>query len=127
MKMPSPSQIIKPRAGFFFLQRVEVGGRRLSLYTLENRIVRARFDEPRIHFALNCASVGCPSLPPEAFVPERLEQQLARETARFLSEERNVAVDLDARIVRLSSIFDWYDVDFTGWMERLRSLGYIGN
>ena len=108
------------RAGFFFLSRVVLGGDRMSLYTLENGVVRKRFDEPRVHFALNCASVGCPRLPPEAFVGDRLEEQLARETARFLREERNVAADPARGVLALSSIFDWYEEDFTGWMERNR-------
>jgi hypothetical protein len=127
----NPTLGIEGPAGFFFLQRVLVGGDRLSLWTLENRIVRKRFDEPRIHFALNCASIGCPRLPAEAFTKERLEEQLTRETLRFLSEERNVSVDLEARVVHLSEIFDWYASDFTGWLERHRPgapatlLGYL--
>ncbi len=117
---PNPVAWIDRRAGFFFLRRVLLGGDRMSLYTLENGVVRARFDEPRIHFALNCASRGCPRLPPEAFTGPRLRLQLARETARFLAEERNVSVDSESRVVRLSMIFRWYESDFTGWMERHR-------
>ena len=104
--------VLPDGAGFFFFQRITLGGRKTSLYALENTIVRGRFDEPRIHFALNCASIGCPRLPAEAFVPERLEAQLARETARFLAEPRNVTVDAAAGELRLSSIFDWYVEDF---------------
>jgi len=114
----NPLRFVHPGAGFFLLRRVQVGGERMSLYHLENRVIRRRFDEPRIHFALNCASGGCPRLPAEAFVGERLESQLARETRRFLSEARNVSVDLAARRIRLSKIFAWYEEDFTGWMER---------
>jgi len=58
---------------------------------LENDVVRPRFKEPRVHFALNCASAGCPKLPAEPFLPESLEQQLNRETHRFLHESRNVS------------------------------------
>ena len=104
--------------GFFFLMRVPLGGQRLSLYTLENRVIRGRFDEPRIHFALNCASIGCPRLPRHAFDPARLEAQLTRETDRFLAETRNLAIDREAGDIRLSSIFEWYAEDFTGWMAR---------
>ncbi len=99
-------------AGFFFFQRILLGGKRTSLYALENSVVRRRFAEPRIHFALNCASVGCPRLPPEAFRPDDLEEQLARETARFLGEHRNVEVDAQARTLHLSAIFEWYADDF---------------
>lgn len=110
--------ILPDGAGFFLFQRIELGRARTSLYALENSVVRARFDEPRIHFALNCASGGCPRLPRTAFRGESLESELARETRRFLAEERNASVDADRRVVRLSSIFDWYAADFTGWMER---------
>ena len=99
-------------AGFFVFQRVVLGDTPISFYALENRLIRKRFDEPRIHFALNCASIGCPRLPAEVFLPEKLEAQLARETRFFLSEERNVAVDPGRGEIVLSSIFDWYEEDF---------------
>lgn len=95
---------------FFWWTCFEVDGDELNLYDLENDVVRGQFDEPRIHFALNCASVGCPRLPREAFQPERLEAQLARETAFFLSESRNVEVE-DGQVV-LSEIFTWFAEDF---------------
>ena len=110
--------VLPDGAGFFFWHRIALGGKRMSLYTLENRIVRGRFDEPRIHFALNCASIGCPRLPQRAFDPDALEAQLAHETDRFLAETRNVEIAHAAGQIRLSSIFDWYAGDFTGWMER---------
>ena len=105
-------------AGFFFFHRIQLGGAKTSLYYLENSVIRKRFDEPRVHFALNCASIGCPRLPRSAFRGESLEEQLERETRHFLAEDRNVHVDPSQRVVRLSSIFDWYEADFTGWMER---------
>lgn len=110
--------ILPAGAGFFFFHRIQLGGARTSLYFLENGVIRERFDEPRIHFALNCASISCPRLPSTAFRVESLEADLARETQHFLAEERNVAIDPEAGVVRLSSIFDWYAKDFTGWMER---------
>ncbi len=107
-------------AGFFVFRPITLGERRTSLYSLENRLIRRRFPDPRIHFALNCASASCPRLPAEAFLAERLEEQLARETDRFLAERRNVEVDADASRLRVSSIFDWYESDFTSWVERER-------
>jgi len=107
-----------PLAGFFYLQRVELGGRKTNLYDLENGIVRERFDDPRIHFALNCASLGCPRLPAHAFHPDRLQVELDEETRRFVAEPRNVSIEPAEGRITLSSIFDWYAEDFTGWMER---------
>lgn len=121
----SVREVPKPRAlffagglaRFFVGQKLTVGGDRMSLLWLENRVIRPRFAEPRVHFALNCASRSCPRLPAEAFHPTLLEDQLQRATWRFLSEERSVRVDLEAREIWLSAIFDWYEGDFTSWLE----------
>ncbi|NQZ99098.1 MAG: DUF547 domain-containing protein [Myxococcales bacterium] len=98
--------------GFFLLQRIELGGRKTSLYALENSVMRRRFAEPRIHFALNCASIGCPRLPRQAFRAKDLDAQLDRETRFFVSESRNVDIDPANGRITLSSILDWYDGDF---------------
>ncbi len=101
-----------PLAGFFYFRRPIFGGRAVSLYRLENDIVRPRFGDPRVHFALNCASRGCPRLPREPFDPARLNEQLDREARRFMAEERNLQIDHEARTVTLSSVFDWHRSDF---------------
>ena len=106
-----------PKAsGFFYFRKVLVGGEKISLYSLEHDVVRKRFPEPRIHFVLNCASVGCPRLPREPFRPETLEEQLERETRLFFSEERNFCIDHERRTVVLSQILEWYASDFTDWL-----------
>ncbi len=102
---------VPPGAGFF-LQRVPLGGASATLYGLENVVIRKRFADARVHFALNCASISCPRLPRGAFVGERLEEQLRAETALFLSERRNVEIDLEARRIIVSEIFKWYRGDF---------------
>ncbi len=101
--------------GFFILQRFTVGGETTNLYTLENALVRERYKDPRIHFALNCASAGCPRLPRRAFTGAALPQQLEAETRHFVAAPRNVRVDDAARTVWLSSIFNWYVSDFLDW------------
>jgi len=95
---------------FFALTRYVFGEAATSLYALENFIIRRRFDEPRIHFALNCASTGCPKLPAEAFMPNQLQNQLARETRAFCADPKKVRLH-DGRI-ELSKIFEWYADDF---------------
>jgi hypothetical protein len=114
---PFPLSLASDEIGFFYLQRIILGGETTSLYELENSVVRARFREPRVHFALNCASGGCPRLPRHAFSPGELDRQLDEETRRFFAEERNLRIDHEARVVHLSSILDWYDDDFTDWVE----------
>lgn len=124
--IPSVTAVKPPRAlffmpdksGFFLFQRVCYGGIDTSLYGLENRVIRERFAEPRVHFVLNCASRGCPRLPREAFEGRDLDRQLERETRRFFSEARNFRVDVEAKRVYLSSILDWYREDFIDWLER---------
>jgi len=103
--------VIDDKISFFAWTRYRVDGRSLSLYTIENDIVRKQFGDARIHFALNCAGIGCPRLPTEPFLGKRLQSQLERETRRFLNETRNVAVE-DGKLV-LSEIFSWYADDFT--------------
>ena len=74
-----------------------------------------RYNEPRIHFAVNCAAVGCPGLRPEAFVGIKLEQQLEESAELFLSDSsRNY---YSAGRLYISSIFNWYEEDFEqGWL-----------
>lgn len=103
------------KAGFFVFQRFTFGGVTSNLYDLENTVVRERYRDPRVHFALNCASRGCPRLPRAAFDGAVLDVQLDQETRRFVAEERNVRVDHAARRVYLSSIFKWYQSDFLDW------------
>lgn len=85
-------------------------GRKASLDAIEHGILRKRYAEPRIHFALNCASVGCPMLREEAYVAPRLEQQLEEQTVRFLSD-RSRNRYRDGRL-EVSMIFDWFREDF---------------
>jgi hypothetical protein len=87
-------------------------GRRYSLDGIEHETLRKKgaYDEPRVHFALNCASVGCPMLREEAYAAERLEAQLEEQARRFLSDaSRNRYRDGKLEV---SKIFDWYKDDF---------------
>lgn len=101
-------------SGFFWFHRVVLGGKSISLYSLENSLIRKRFNDPRIHFALNCASTSCPRLPQTVFAPEILHHQLETETARFLAEPSNLLIDHSGKTVYLSTIFKWFEADFTG-------------
>lgn len=104
-----PKQIVR----FFLWTKLDIDGRKMSLYALENSIIRPEFKEPRVHFILNCMVKGCPRLPREPIRPETLEAQLEAATRLFFSEEpRNVRVDHAKKIVRLSSILKFYTEDF---------------
>jgi len=110
-RLPAMKSVMDDKNDFFYFTEFTLDGTPVSLYNLENELIRPTFNEPRIHFALNCASVGCPVLPAEAFLPETLEAQLERETQKFLHEARNVSVDAQKQVT-LSKIFEWYAVDF---------------
>lgn len=99
------------KVSFFFFKRFQVGGKSYSLHAYENDVIRA-LGEPRVHFALNCMSVGCPRLPREPFAGEQLEAQLEQETRYFFSEARNVMVGDVDRTVHFSEILDFYTKDF---------------
>ena len=85
-------------------------GEPASLDDIEQGMLRKRFREPRVHFALNCASIGCPMLREEAYVAGRLEAQLDEQARRFLSD-RSRNRFADGRL-EVSKIFDWYAGDF---------------
>jgi hypothetical protein len=90
-----------------------VGGRTYTLDEIEHGIIRREFNEPRIHFVLVCAALGCPPLRREAYTGDRLDAQLDEEATRFLlrSPAKN-RVDVAGRTVYLSPIFRWYRGDF---------------
>jgi hypothetical protein len=97
---------------FFVSAKFRLDGESSSLKALEDDVIRRDFADPRVHAALNCASIGCPRLPREAFLPEKLDAQLDAAMREFVEEERNVAVDPVRRTVTLSKIFDWFEKDF---------------
>lgn len=109
--------------GFFTVDRVRLGGRLMSLKSLEDDIVRARFRDPRVHAALNCASIGCPRLPRRAFEGATLDADLDAAMREFVAEARNCRVDLVARTVWLSKIFDWFKDDFDAFEKERGTAG----
>lgn len=108
----------KTGLGFFVQMKIVVDGQKTSLKAFEDDIIRDGFKDPRIHAALNCASVGCPQLPRKAFEPATLDDQLDAEMVKFVSEDRNCKIDSDAGTVTLSKIFDWFRSDFEEYEEQ---------
>lgn len=92
-------------------QFFQIGGKKSSLDEIEHSILRKEFEEPRIHFAINCASVSCPPLLNEAFVSEKIEAQLSHVTRSFINDPLRNKIAVDK--VELSSIFSWFKEDFT--------------
>ncbi len=109
---------IKP-SGFFSafsspwkIKFIKLLGKELTLDNIEHDIIRKNFDEPRIHFAVNCASMGCPSLRNEAFIANKLESQLQDGALKFITNKKKNRIDHDEKKLYLSQIFKWYGDDF---------------
>ncbi len=94
---------------------VRAAGRTLTLDNVEHDIIRKEFAEPRIHFALVCAAIGCPPLRSEAYTGARLDAQLQEQGRIFILESPTKnRVDVDSRTVFVSLVFTLYDEDFGG-------------
>lgn len=88
--------------------RIVIGDNKISLDTIEHGILR-KMNEPRIHFALNCASISCPKLLNEAFTANKINEQLERVTKEFINGDKN---NISASNPKISTLFKWYKKDF---------------
>ncbi len=91
---------------------VVINGKEFSLNDIEHEIIRKKFDEPKIHFALVCAAVSCPPLRNEAYRGHTLNAQLIEQANSFLNDKSKNQFDLINRKAIISKIFDWYEEDF---------------
>ena len=99
-----------------------VGGHALTLDNIEHNVLRPFFRDPRIHFAVNCASLSCAPLPRWAYTGAALEGQLEERSRAFLTDPANVS--LEGGRLKLSRYFEWYGSDFTtaGWTPQAESI-----
>jgi hypothetical protein len=97
---------------FFTTRDHIVAGRRLSQDDIENEILRRQFQDPRIHFAIVCASLGCPTLPGFAYTGENVQSKLEEETRSYINSPRGTRMDRSGNTLFLSKLFDWYAGDF---------------
>lgn len=104
---------ISPSAGGPWKQPVvRLFGKNKTLDYLENEVLRPNYKDPRVHFAINCASIGCPSLRSEAFQASKLSAQMDEQTRLFLKDTSKNRFDAKNKTLYLSSIFDWFKGDF---------------
>lgn len=101
-------------AFLWFFQRpaYTIASKRYSLNQIEHGILRREFNEPRIHFALVCASIGCPLLRNGAYWPESVRSQLEDDASRFINNPDKVRYDSQTGKLYCSKIFKWYRSDF---------------
>lgn len=104
---------------FFHRKSIVVSGQRMSFLHLENKIIRKRFNEPRIHFALNCASRSCPPLHNKPFQGNTLDLNLEKLTVQFINQNPYAVVEQNNE-VQISKIFKWYKEDFGGESQLLK-------
>ena len=99
-------------SGPWSIEFAEIGGKTFTLNAIEHDIIRPRFKDPRIHFALVCAAVGCPKLRPEAYEGVSLDRQLDEDARGFLADSSRNRFESDGKKLLLSQIFNWYRGDF---------------
>lgn len=106
----SPSNFFG-RHMFFKSAKFKLAGGVTSLHNIEHEILR-KLDEPRIHFAIICASMSCPKIRSEAFTSVKLEEQLNDNTRRFINDPTRNRFDKKEKMAYLSQIFKWFEEDF---------------
>ncbi|MBF0238039.1 MAG: DUF547 domain-containing protein [SAR324 cluster bacterium] len=113
-----PVQSIRDiKSGFFSfgpwdMKLMEIEGEKITLNDIEHRILRPLWQDNRVHYALNCASLGCPDLQPQAFTRENTETLLDSAARAFINHERGAKFEKDELV--LSSIYHWFKTDFGG-------------
>lgn len=108
----SPSSLLG-RARYFKLKEWPLNGQTITLYDLEHKILRP-LGEPRIHFAIICASKSCPFLRSQAYTAAQLDGQLDEQARQFVNDPFRNRFDKTSRTASLSEIFKWFDEDFRG-------------
>ncbi|MFK8068759.1 MAG: DUF547 domain-containing protein [Gammaproteobacteria bacterium] len=88
-------------------------GSKTNLDHLEHGLLRKNYNEPRIHFAINCASISCPALQKNAYVASKLDEQLEQAAIQFLRDTKHNRFNTESKTLEISSIFKWFSEDFT--------------
>ena len=107
-----PTKSIRKISSPWKRDRLVVNGKKMSLDDIEHGTVRKKYDEPRVHYAFNCASIGCPNIKSSAWEASSLEADLVQASRDFIGSERGVSIQGNKIIA--SSIFKWYKKDFGG-------------
>lgn len=116
LENPQKGSILRMGRGLFSIGPwddpvLRIAGESLTLNDVEHRILRPIWHDHRIHYALNCASLGCPNLNPEAYTAVNAETLMAQSEADYIRHPRGVSFSDQGRL-QLSSIFKWYQHDF---------------
>jgi len=97
--------------GFFDKTKYDIGGEDITLNDMEHQLLRENFSkDPRFHFVLVCAGLGCPPIIDEAYLPDIINTQLNRQTKKALNDSNFIQINKNK--VKISQIFEWYKGDF---------------
>lgn len=115
------------RYRYFIAREYSIGGQTVNLYNLEREILIAQFHEPRVHFAIVCASTSCPKLQSWAYEGQHLDEQLNRVTNEFVNDPLRNRFDRSRKVASLSMIFKWFAKDFEARSGAILSFvaGYV--
>lgn len=109
----APSNSILQIKGVWKKLQFKAVGKMVTLDEIEHEILRKEFDEPRIHMAINCASISCPDLSSKAYTWIKLEEQLSRASKSFVNNpDKGLLIDMEKGRIKLSKIFKWFGEDF---------------
>jgi hypothetical protein len=111
------------RYRYFLGRDYRVGGEKITLYDLERSLLIQDFREPRVHFAIVCASRSCPKLRSEAYQGSRLDAQLDDSARVFINDPARNRFDRERKVASLSMIFSWFEADFAAQSGSV--LGYV--
>ena len=121
-----PENSIRQISGVWDKINVKSGGKSFTLNDMEHEVLRKKFEEPRIHFAIVCASIGCPELWNHAYEAKHIDDQLEQATKRFVKNREKVRVDLTNGTLYLSKILDWFKEDFSEFKGETKYGKYNG-
>jgi hypothetical protein len=107
-----PLKSVMDIGGFFDKNIITIAGESYSLNEIEKEILFAKYPDPRLHFVLVCAAIGCPQIIPKVYTADQLENDLDQRTRITLNDSHYIRVDNKSKIVHISELFKWYERDF---------------
>lgn len=99
-------------AGIFDTAKYPIAGSKLTLNEIENKMIRAKYNDARIHFVLVCGANGCPPITNFAYTPELLDKKLNEQTKLAINNPNFIKINEKNKTVKVSQIFEWYKKDF---------------
>ena len=107
-------KVTEVKPSFWKGVKYAAAGKQLTLDQIEHEILRPTYKDARVHFAVNCASVGCPTLRSEAYTGAKLDAQLNEQVRQFMTNKSKLIIDRGSKRIQINKIFEWFKGDFVG-------------